>query len=160
MYFCCVKQHCTPFQTFVTEVSVESWPSDSLFVPLQQAFERRMFLKQTTEWHSVPRIKMKMNGWQSTGTGRLWSLPHWRHSKATWTRSGVTCFRWCCLGKGSGVDDLQRSLPALTILWFWEIRTWVLHCRLQLKTGGWRVKDLKQKRVNPLYCLLFHKQRG
>lgn len=57
----------------------------------------------------------------STGTGcpeRLWGLPPWRYSKA-WTWSWATCSRWPCL-RGKGPDDLQRPLPTLSILWFYE----------------------------------------
>lgn len=36
----------------------------------------------------------------------------WRHSKPTWMYSCVTCSEWPWL------DDLQRSLPILIILWF------------------------------------------
>jgi len=35
-----------------------------------------------------------------------------------WTRSCATCCRWPCFGRGVGLDDPQRSLPTLTILWF------------------------------------------
>lgn len=45
-------------------------------------------------------------------------FPHWRHSEPTWTHSRVTCSRWPWLGKGVGVDGLQRPLPTLSILWF------------------------------------------
>ena len=60
-------------------------------------------------------------GWLSTGTGhpeRLWSLPHQRYSKTIRTWSWATGWRWACLSRGVRADDLQRSLPTSTILWF------------------------------------------
>ena len=60
-------------------------------------------------------------GWQSTGTGcpgRLWSLLLWRYWRPTWTRSCAACCRWPCFVRRVGLDDPQRSLPTLTILWF------------------------------------------
>lgn len=48
----------------------------------------------------------------------LWHLPHWRHSKALWTQSGVTCSRTPCLSKEVGPDNPQCFLPKLIILWF------------------------------------------
>ena len=60
-------------------------------------------------------------GWQSPGTGcpgRLWSLLLWRYSRPAWTRSCAAYCRWPCFGRGVGLDDPQRSLPAPTILWF------------------------------------------
>ena len=60
-------------------------------------------------------------GWRSIGTGcpeTLWSLHPWRYSKAVWTWSWVTGCRWSCLSSGVGPDDLQKSLPTSSILWF------------------------------------------
>ena len=48
----------------------------------------------------------------------LWNLHPWRYSEAIWTWFSVTCFRWPCLSRGVGEDDLQRSLPASAIEWF------------------------------------------
>ena len=70
-------------------------------------------------------------GWLSTGTGhpeRLWSLPHQRYSKTIRTWSWATGWRWACLSRGVRADDLQRSLPTSTILWF---------CEDQNITGMW-----------------------
>ena len=36
----------------------------------------------------------------------------------TWTRSCAACCRRPCFGTGVGLDDPQRSLPMLNILWF------------------------------------------
>ena len=63
-------------------------------------------------------------GWRSTGTGcpgRLWSLLLRRCSRPSWTRSCAACCRWPCFGRGVGLDDPQRSLPTLNILWFCDI---------------------------------------
>ena len=60
-------------------------------------------------------------GWWSTGTGcpeGLWSLFPWRYSKPAWTTSSAACCRWPCFGRGVGLDDPQRSLTTLNILWF------------------------------------------
>ena len=60
-------------------------------------------------------------GWQITGTGcpgGLWSLLLRRYSKPTWTQAYAACSRWTCFGRGVGLDDPQRFLPAPTILWF------------------------------------------
>jgi len=60
-------------------------------------------------------------GWWSTGTGcpeRLWILLLWRYSRPTWTKSSTACCRWPCFSRGVGLDDPQRSLPTLNILWF------------------------------------------
>lgn len=54
--------------------------------------------------------------WLTSGTGcpeRLQSLHPVGHSKATWTWSWATCS-----SRGIGLDDLQRSLPVSTIVWF------------------------------------------
>ena len=68
-------------------------------------------------------------GWQSTGTGclgRLWILLLWRHSRPAWTRSCAACCRWPCFGRGVGLDDPQRSLPTLNILWCYaSVSLWV-----------------------------------
>lgn len=45
-----------------------------------------------------------------------WSLPPWTHSKAVWTLSWAPCPSWPCLCRGVRPADLQRSLPAPTIL--------------------------------------------
>jgi len=60
-------------------------------------------------------------GWRSPGTGcpgRLWSLLLWRYSRPTWTRSCAACCRWPSFVRGVGLDDPQRSLPTLNMLWF------------------------------------------
>ena len=49
---------------------------------------------------------------------RLWSLLLWRYSNPAWMRSCAACSGWTCFGRGVGLDDLQRSLPTPTILWF------------------------------------------
>ena len=48
----------------------------------------------------------------------LWSLLLWRYSKPTRMRSRAACSRWPCFGRGVGLDYLQRSFPAPTILLF------------------------------------------
>lgn len=48
----------------------------------------------------------------SSGTGcqeKLWSLPAWRSSKATWTWSWSTCFGCPCLSKG--LDQMASKGP-------------------------------------------------
>lgn len=53
-------------------------------------------------------------------TGRPWSLHLRRHSKPTCMGSCVTSSRWPCRGTGVGLGDFQGSLPAQTVLWFWD----------------------------------------
>lgn len=49
----------------------------------------------------------------------LWSLPHWRSSKASWaTYSGCPC-----LGRWVGTDGLQKSLPTSANEWFCDTFT-------------------------------------
>lgn len=48
----------------------------------------------------------------------MWSLCSWRYLNATWTWSWVTSSRWSCLSRKLGPDDLQKSIPTSTILWF------------------------------------------
>lgn len=36
--------------------------------------------------------------------------------------SSVTCSRWPCLESGIGLDDLQMSLPTLTMLWSCDLQ--------------------------------------
>ena len=63
-------------------------------------------------------------GWRSPGTGcpgRLWSLLLWRYSRPTWTLSCAACCRWPFFVRGVGLDDPQRSLPILAILWFCDL---------------------------------------
>jgi len=64
---------------------------------------------------------------QTKGEGAFWPSNMYspaeylllcRCSKPAWTRSCATCCRWPCFGRGGGLDDLQRSLPTPTILWF------------------------------------------
>ena len=65
--------------------------------------------------------RTSLRGWWSTGTGcpgRWWSLLLWRYSRPAWIRSSGACSRWPCFGRRVGLDDPQRSLPTLTILWF------------------------------------------
>lgn len=52
----------------------------------------------------------------------------WRHSKPAWIHSCVTSSGWPCHGSGMGLDDLQRSLPTPTLLWFCDFSTalWLL----------------------------------
>ena len=60
-------------------------------------------------------------GWRSPGPGcpgRLWSLLLWRYSNPAWTLSCAACSGWPCFGRGFWLDDPQRSLPTLNILWF------------------------------------------
>ena len=57
-----------------------------------------------------------MEHWNSC-PGRLWSLL-WRYSRPSWTRSCAACSGWPCFSRGVGLDDPQRSLPILNILWF------------------------------------------
>ena len=45
-------------------------------------------MRVTKHWHRLP--------------GKLWSLPPWRYSKATWTWSRATGSRWPCLSRGVG----------------------------------------------------------
>lgn len=52
--------------------------------------------------------------------GRIWSLSLCGHPKHPWTCSCITCSSWSCLGRGVGLNGLQRSLPNLTTLWFCE----------------------------------------
>lgn len=47
---------------FVTEVNMESWPSDCLFVPLKQVFERRMFLNTLESDTLFPALKRRWMG--------------------------------------------------------------------------------------------------
>lgn len=75
---------------------------------------------------SVPlqqRSTFSLWGWLNTSRGypqRLWSLQPLRYSKAVRTWSWVTISSWPCLSRRVGPDGLQRSLPASTILWFWD----------------------------------------
>lgn len=59
----------------------------------------------------------------------VWVMEHWkrlsrestesqRSSKARWTWCWATCSGCLCLSSGVGLDDPQRSLPALNILRF------------------------------------------
>lgn len=50
----------------------------------------------------------------------LWSLPLCRLSKPSWMCPCVTCPGLPCLGRGGGQDDVQKSLPTLPVLWFFE----------------------------------------
>ena len=66
-------------------------------------------------------ISSRYDRWRSPGTGcpgRLWSLLLWRYSRPAWTRSCAACCRWPCFGRRVGLDDPQRSLSTLNILWF------------------------------------------
>ena len=63
---------------------------------------------------------------------RLWSFPPWRYSKATWTWSWATIYTWPCLNTGVGPDDLQRSFPTSTSLWF--CNTLVSHSLFSITT--------------------------
>lgn len=49
---------------------------------------------------------------------RLWNLHCWRYSNVIWTGSWAICPRWPYLSRGVETNDLQRSLPTSTILWF------------------------------------------
>ena len=44
----------------------------------------------------------------------------WRYSKPTWLQSYAACSRWTFFGRRVELDDLLRSLPTPTILWFCE----------------------------------------
>ena len=81
-------------------------------------------------------------GWRSTGTGcpgSLWSLLLWRYSKPAWTSSCATFSRPPWFGRGIGLDNSERSLPAPTILWFCEKDFhWPQSAYdLDLSTGAW-----------------------
>ena len=53
------------------------------------------------------------------GLGNFYqNLLLWRYSRPAWTRSCEACCRWPCFVRRSGLDDPQKSLPTLTILWF------------------------------------------
>ena len=60
-------------------------------------------------------------GWQNTGKGcpgKLWSLLLWGYSRPAWSQPCAACCRWPCFSRRVGLDDPQRSLPTLNILWF------------------------------------------
>lgn len=42
----------------------------------------------------------------------------------TWICAWVTCSRWPCLGRWVGLDDLQKSLLTIIILWFYDHFCW------------------------------------
>lgn len=48
----------------------------------------------------------------------MWSLCSWRYLKATWPCSWMTSSGWSCLSGELGPDDLHKSIPTSTILWF------------------------------------------
>lgn len=50
---------------------------------------------------------------------RLWSFSHWKHSRTVWTQFCTTCSTELCLSRMVELDNLQWSLPTLTILWFY-----------------------------------------
>ena len=60
----------------------------------------------------------------------LSSLLLWRYSRPAWTRSCAACCRWPCFSRGVGLDDPQRSLPTLNLLWFCD-----LHIECQALSG-------------------------
>ena len=79
-----------------------------------------------------------------TGTGcpeELWHLLPWTYSKPTWTQSCVACSRWPWFSTSVVLDNLQRSLPTPTMLWFCDfssfqntflLETFRILCRLQI----------------------------
>ena len=73
--------------------------------------------KVTGFWNLVCRSAVLF--WSSEGFWRILLL--WRYSRPAWTRSCAACCRWPCFGRGVGLDDPQRSLPTLNILWFCEV---------------------------------------
>lgn len=97
-------------------------------------------------------------GWPHNGTGcpgQLRSLqPHW-YSKAIWTQSWAGSSRWPCLSKGVGPSDLQRSLPASTILWFYDFfLQFTFHCHHSLYSINIRCLNCLIPTLLSL-CLLF-----
>ena len=98
--------------------SLRMGPSSLLAVP-NDGGQRAPHRKVPSE---LQKINYLLRGWQSAGTSwseRLWSLLLWRYSKPIWTLACVTCCRESALA-GVGLGDLQRSLPAPVVLWFFD----------------------------------------
>lgn len=81
-------------------------------------------------------------GWLSTGTGCLgtvWSLTHWRYSKAVWIRPWTTNSRWLCFAGALG-EVISRG-PFQCQLWssLSKCFKWKLTCRFKIhwKTYLW-----------------------
>lgn len=62
-------------------------------------------------------------GWQNNRIGCHWRLLLQRYSKSTWTFP-VECTVGNLLYQDIGLDDLHRSLPNQTILWFYSMTLW------------------------------------
>lgn len=69
---------------------------------------------------------------------RLWSFYLWRYLKPEWTWSWTACSSWPGLNRGFGQDDLKKSFPTSTVLWFCYSFVWSLdYAKQQQQILSW-----------------------